>query len=150
MATHTGIQRSSPLRLWIGAVLALFSGLTMLVASRYGGWTGAGGIAVFVVLALAGLVGVALVVVSLRRAAEWASTPETGRLLEWLMDRPGDLRMAEACRSAEDLRRSIGAGLDDDEAARLFGAEQAASWTDRVRWDELYDALPRAGRQVPR
>lgn len=138
------------MRLWTGVALSSFSGLTMLVASRYGGWTDAGGVAVFVILALAGVLGVVLVVVALRRAAEWTSTPETGRLLEWLTARPEELSVAEGCRSAQDLRRSITGRIDRDEAARLFGDEPETSWMDRVLWDELYDALPRAGRQVPR
>jgi len=150
VTVDTGTQRSRSVRLWTGVALASFSGLTMLYASRYGGWADAGGIAVFIILALAGLLGVVLVVVSLRRAADWTSTSETGRLLEWLTARPEELRVAEGCRSAQDLRRSITGRMDGDEAARLFGDEPETSWTDRVLWDELYDALPRAGRQVPR
>jgi len=150
VTVDTGTQWSCSVRLWTGVVLASFSGLTMLFASRCGGWADAGGVAVFVILALAGVLGVVLVAVSLRRAAEWTSTPETGRLLEWLTARPEELRGAEGCRSAQELRRRIAERIDGDEAGRLFGDELVASWMDRVRWDELYDALPRAGRQVPR
>lgn len=107
MVRYARSRRTRIALLWIGVALALFSGLTMLLASRYGGLTGEGGGAVFAAIAAAGVVGVVLVALSLRRPSDLASTSQTGRLLDRLQSDPGLLRAAEGAGSAEGLRRIV-------------------------------------------
>jgi hypothetical protein len=148
---RSGSRRERSFLLWGGLALAMFAGQAMAVSRYVSVIHGPAQAAVLAVIGLLGLAGVGGVFVALRRSADWTSNRETARLLEWLGTHDGELRRAEACATAADLRRAVEEHIAAADVEALFGGGGDVScarpgcWADRVRWDELFDALPRRG-----
>jgi hypothetical protein len=151
--TDTGFQspRERSVMLWGGLFLAMFAGQAMAVSRYLHVIHGPAEAAVLSVIGLLGVLGIVAVVLALRHGADWTSNRETARVLEWLGTHDGEMRRAESCATAGDLRSSVEEHITAADVEALFGGGGDVScarpgcWADRVRWDELFDALPRRG-----
>jgi hypothetical protein len=154
MSSRSPRERS--LMLWGGLFLTMFAGQAMAVSRFFHVIHGPAEAAVLSVIGLLGLLGIVAVISALRHGADWTSNRETARLLEWLGTHEEEMRRAEACATAGDLRRSVEHHITAADVEALFGGGGDVScarpgcWAERVRWDELFDALPRRGPRTLR
>jgi hypothetical protein len=149
--TSSRSPRERAFMLWGGLFLTMFAGQAMAVSRHFRVIHGPAEAAVLSVIGLLGILGIVAVVLALRHGADWTSNKETARLLEWLGTHESAMRRAEASVTADDLRRSVEEHVTAADVEALFGGGGDVScarpgcWAERVRWDELFDALPRRG-----